>query len=322
MSLISTINKQFALDVQKGLSAQPKTLPSKYFYDKQGDALFQQIMQLEEYYPTRCEYEIFDTYKMHLLDLFQKNSDKPFKLIEFGAGDGHKTKVLLDYFTKKDQNFQYVPIDISRNVLNVITNKFSRSYPSLDIQAFHGDYFEALKSLETDQNYRKVVLFMGSNIGNFSNTEAVHFLQQIHQRLSKGDLVVIGVDLKKYPQRILDAYNDKKGVTRDFNHNLLKRINRELGGNFRIDNFLHYPTYNPQTGDAQSYLVAKEPHEVHIKALNQRFTFDAWESIYTEISKKYSVKEVEVLARESGFQLIQHFFDRNKYFVDTVWQKN
>ncbi len=317
---ISTVNQQFAMDVAAGLSASPKSLPAKYFYDKRGDYLFQQIMELEEYYPTRCEYEIFDTYKHRFLELFQ-HSDRPFQLLEFGAGDGYKTKVLLDAFTAQKANFQYIPIDISNNVLQILAADFKKRYPDLNIAPFNGDYFKALEQLSENTAYRKVVVFMGSNIGNFTRIEAVQFLRQIYQRLAKDDLLLIGIDLKKYPQRILDAYNDKKGITRDFNYNLLLRINKELGGNFKLENFLHSPTYNPQTGDAKSYLVATKDHEVYIEALEQTFHFEAWEAVYTEISKKYSISGVENLAKKSGFEVVNHFFDQKKYFVDSIWRK-
>lgn len=313
-------NLQFANDVQAGLSSSPKTLPSKYFYDKKGDALFQQIMKLEEYYPTNCEHEIFSIYKKDWLQLFQ-NQGKPFKLIEFGAGDGLKTKILLETFTQANTEFQYVPIDISKNVLNILEKDVKKLYSDLDIQCFHGDYFEGLKSLQEHTEYRKVILFLGGNIGNFTDDEAIEFLSQIQQFLSKGDLILIGIDLKKHPQTILDAYNDKEGVTKEFNYNLLTRINHELRGNFNLENFLHFPTYNPVSGDTKSYLVANKAHEVYIEALQQTFHFEAWEPIFTEVSKKYSLSEVENLANQSGFQLVQHFLDNRNYFVDTIWKK-
>ncbi|MEZ4885075.1 MAG: L-histidine N(alpha)-methyltransferase [Chitinophagales bacterium] len=317
---IVSIDRQFAEDVRSGLSSSPKTLPPKYFYDEKGDAIFQQIMELEEYYPTRCEYSIFDTYKKDWLQLFQ-NTGKPFRLIEFGAGDGYKTKILLDAFTQTKANFQFVPIDISANILKMLEGDLTESYPNLDVQPFNGDYFEALESLETDTIYRKVVLFLGGNIGNFIESEAISFLSEIQQRLSKDDLLLMGVDLKKNPKTILDAYHDKEGVTEAFNHNLLTRINKELGGNFKLENFIHFPTYNPLTGDTKSYLVANKTHEVHIEALDQTFFFEAWEAIDTEISKKYALSGVERLAQKAGFEVVKHYFDSQKYFVDTVWRK-
>ena len=314
------INQQFATDIAAGLSSFPKRLPAKYFYDEKGDAIFQQIMGLEEYYPTRCEYEIFERHKKQLLELFQ-NTGKPFKLLEFGAGDGHKTKVLLDLFTTQKAVFQYVPIDISANILEVLEADLISCFPNLDIRPFNGDYFEALESLDGDTSYRKVVIFLGGNIGNFEAAEAILFLKEIEKRLSKDDLIMVGIDLKKNPQTILDAYYDKKGVTSAFNYNLLTRINNELDGNFELDNFLHFPTYNPLTGDTKSFLVAKKTHGVQLKAIDQSFEFEAWEAIDMEISKKYGLKGVSNLAKQAGFELVEHFFDSKKFFVDTVWRK-
>ena len=320
MSLTTIMDKQFALDVQKGLTSTPKALSSKYFYDKKGDALFQQIMKLEEYYPTRCEYEIFDTYKNDWLHLFQ-STGKPFQLIEFGAGDGFKTKVLLDAFTETESNFQYVPIDISKNVLNILEKDLQQRYPNLDIQSINDDYFKALDRLENNTTHRKVILFLGSNIGNFSQDEAISFLTQIQKRLSKDDLILIGIDLKKNPETILSAYNDKKGVTKEFNLNLLARINHELTANFDLDKFIHAPIYNPLNGEAQSYLVSIEEQNVFIECIGETIHFEAWEAIHTEISKKYSINGISNLLEKAGMKLVKHYFDEKRYFLDTVWKK-
>jgi L-histidine N-alpha-methyltransferase len=313
------INKQLAKDVLDGLSSTPKTLSSKYFYNKKGDALFQQIMGLNEYYLTRAEYAVFDQYKKDWLGLFQ-NTGKPFQLIEFGAGDCYKTKVLLDAFTETEADFQYVPIDISKNILNVLEADLSERYPKLDIQPVNTDYFKALEELDKNTTHRKVILFLGSNIGNFTSEQAIAFLGEVQQRLSKDDLILIGIDLKKDPKTILAAYNDEKGITRDFNLNLLDRINEELGANFEVENFIHSPIYNPMTGEARSYLVTKKAQTVRIDALNQSFELEAWEAIHTEISRKYSLSQIEHLAKQAGFSETTHFFDEQIYFVDTIWR--
>ncbi len=314
------INQQFAQDVLDGLSSTPKTLSSKYFYNKKGDALFQQIMALDEYYLTRAEYAIFDRYKKDWLTLFQ-NTGKPFQLIEFGAGDCYKTKVLLDAFTETKSDFQYVPIDISKNILEVLEADLTERYPNLDIQPVNNDYFKALEELDKNTTHRKVILFLGSNIGNFTDEQAIAFLSEVKQRLSKDDLILIGVDLKKKPETILAAYNDKKGVTRDFNLNVLHRINDELGGDFQVENFMHSPIYDPLTGEARSYLVTTKAQTVRIDALEQSFEFEAWEAIHTEISRKYSLNQLEDLAEKAGFAETKHFFDEQKYFVDTIWRR-
>ena len=234
------MNQQFAEDVLDGLNAHPKTLPSKYFYDKKGDALFQEIMNLEEYYLTRAEYEVFETNKTALRDTFLNGAEK-FDLIEFGAGDGHKTKVLLNYFLESNISFEYLPIDISGNVLEQLESTLKNELPDLTVNPIQDDYFQAIEKIEHDNNTRSVVLFLGSNIGNFQNASAVEFLSELYARLKPNDLLLIGFDLKKEPSIILNAYNDSKGITAAFNINLLNRINDQLDANFNTSKFIHYP---------------------------------------------------------------------------------
>ncbi len=311
------MNNQFAHDVLDGLNSTPKTLPSKYFYDKTGDDLFQQIMKLDEYYLTRSEYQIFDTYKNEFLELFRKDVEK-FNLVEFGAGDGYKTKVLLESFIKAKATFNYVPIDISANVLDQLETSLKKELPELKVKSIRDDYFKALKRLENGGT-KDVVLFLGSNIGNFTRERADEFLKGLYDGLNKGDMVLIGFDMKKNPQVILDAYNDNKGVTAAFNFNLLDRINNELEGNFDLDKFQHHPIYNPLTGTTSSFLVSKERQTVEI--MDSAIQFDAWEAIHMEISQKYDLKTVNELAATAGFKIVKNFYDQNKYYLNTVWEK-
>ncbi len=314
------LNDTFATDVAEGLSSSPKFLSSKYFYDEKGDAIFQQIMNMPSYYLTRSEYEIFDTHKNALLSLFGAQQ-RPFHLIEFGAGDGYKTKVLLEHFLNQKADFRYLPIDISENVLNVLSNDLQMKFPQLEVEPLANEYFEALNILnEQKRTERKVILFLGSNIGNFLHEEAIEFLRQMRVHLQSGDLLLIGFDLKKDPQIILDAYNDQEGITRDFNLNLLDRINAEFDGNFDTNKFMHSPTYNPLTGATKSYLVSTEDQEVTLERLGKTFSFEAWEAIDMEISQKYSLSTIKHLASEAGFEVNSHFFDKNRNFVDSVWE--
>lgn len=311
------MDDQFAQDVLKGLTATPKHLSSKYFYDEKGDALFQQIMELEEYYLTRTEYSILDNNKQELLDAIN-GSSTPFELIEFGAGDGLKTKILLRHFLNEGADFKYLPIDISQNALDKLSDDLAGELPGLTVNGLQGEYFEALKSLSEVDKTKKLVLFLGSNIGNFTNEQAASFLNQLATSLNTGDMLLIGIDLKKDPDTILDAYNDKQGVTRDFNLNLLHRINNELGGEFELDNFMHYPIYEPQTGEAKSFLLSKKEQNVNIHALNLSVHFEAWEAVHMEISKKYSSSEVQGLMRSAGFEVKTSFYDEKSYFVNVL----
>jgi dimethylhistidine N-methyltransferase len=311
-------NKAFAEDVRKGLSSQPKYLLSKYFYDERGDELFQAIMNVEEYYLTRCEYEILNFKKEDIISAFDTNGQY-FNLIELGAGDGFKTKVLIQYLKHKEIKFKYLPVDISANVLENLHEDLIKSFPSLEVQPVQGDYFKVLKELSNKEETLKVLLFLGSNIGNFSEGQAISFLKDLAGNMSWGDKLLIGFDLKKDPQVILKAYNDQAGITRAFNLNLLDRINVELGGDFVLENFIHFPTYDPVTGQARSYLVSKQEQAVFIEALGQSFIFSPWEPIFMEVSQKYDISDIERLASLSGFKIEQMFYDPKRYFVDSLW---
>jgi dimethylhistidine N-methyltransferase len=312
------MDKQFAEDVRTGLSSNPKYLQSKYFYNEAGDKLFQQIMDVEEYYLTNSEYDIFDRQKSELLKHFSPDGQR-FELIEFGAGDGLKTKILIEYFLKQEVDFSYIPVDISSNVLNELSSTLAVSFPSLKIHPVCDDYFHTLEELNQADFDKKVILFLGSNIGNFRGDHAIPFLRHLAAEMTSHDKLLIGFDLKKDPEIILRAYNDRQGITRDFNLNLLVRINEELDADFDLSKFKHYPTYNPQTGETISYLVSLETHQVKIKALNQTFNFDEWEPVFMEVSQKYSLKDIERLAINSGFRVEMNFLDTRNYFTDSLW---
>lgn len=311
----------FAEDVRNGLLQDPKSLPSKYFYDEDGDKLFQTIMGLGEYYLTRCEFEIFSEQKTAILKGFLGN-ESSFRLVELGAGDGTKTKVLINHFLKSEVDFTYMPIDISQNVLDLLKNDLAETLPTLTVVPVQGDYFNALGELNLDNdNTREVVLFLGSNIGNFSLEGGQEFLTKLGNNLSSGDLLLIGFDLMKNPQTILNAYDDKLGVTREFNLNLLTRMNKELGADFDVEKFKHFPTYNPVSGETRSHLISTEAQEVYIEVLDTTFRFDAWEAIHTEVSQKYSPKMIQQFAENAGFRIIENYTDECNYFVDSLWEK-
>lgn len=310
---------EFAKEVVEGLSAPTKHLSSKYFYDERGDELFQRIMALESYYLTRAEYQIFEEYASEIKKIAAKLA-VPFQLLEFGAGDGTKTKVLLREFLKAGLDFTYCPIDISENVLKGLTDSLHDELPQLKVEALHGDYFQVLNALNKQSNQPKVVMFLGSNIGNFASGQAVGFLAKMAENLHPGDQLLIGIDLKKDPEVILKAYNDPEGVTRAFNLNLLTRINRELSADFDLGAFKHYASYNPQNGECRSYLLSKKNQQVHFAKLGVTIDFKAWEEIHMEISKKYSLSEIEALAGQAGFRVLSHFTDQRSYFVDSIWE--
>ena len=309
---------QFADDVLSGLSSSPKELSSKYFYDDEGSRLFQQIMKLPEYYLTDCENEIFSRQTDDIFRAFA-GGQKEFDLIELGAGDGTKTAVLIDYFLKQNADIAYTPIDISQEALDALTAKFNRDFPALRMNAMTGDYFTILESLKDDSGRRKILLFLGSNIGNFNRESAVDFFRSLRKVMSDDDLLFIGFDLQKDPHVIVPAYADSAGVTAKFNLNLLTRINRELGGDFDIEKFTHYANYRPVEGSARSFLISREQQTVNISAFGRSFEFDAWEAVFMEISQKYTPKMIDEIAAESGFSIKQTFCDSRNYYCNSLW---
>ena len=313
------LKSQFENDVYTGLTSFPKKLSSKYFYDKKGDRLFQQIMELPEYYLTRKEYEILEENKEELGDIF--NTDQGFDLIELGAGDGKKTKLLLHHFVEQNFSFKYLPVDISRNALDQLSDNLTEEIPALDIEPKEGTYTEVLEYVKNYAQRRKVILFLGSNIGNFLHEEAADFLKKIAAAMNSDDLLFIGIDQKKDPQKILAAYNDSQGVTAAFNRNILSRINKEMDADFNPENFSHWPVYNPETGITASYLVCIKPHIVHIKTLNLEVDFRKWETIHTEISVKYDDAAVDELAKKAGLEISASFSDSDNYFKNYLFNK-
>lgn len=312
------MSQSFAQDVLEGLSSTPKFLQSKYFYNPEGDRLFQEIMKMPEYYLTDSEYEILSTQKATMLEIFQGVSE-PFNLIEFGAGDGYKTKLLLEYFVNQEVKFKYLPIDISESALNQLQNSLKRELPELAVEGLNGEYFSTLEALgNSDDDYSNIILFLGSNIGNFVMMEAIDFLKKLKNNMSDQDLLMVGFDLKKSPEIILEAYGDKHGLTKAFNLNLLDRINTDLGGNFRLDKFDHFPSYDPESGETRSFLISLENQEVSIDSLGRSFHFEPWETIHTEISRKFDSQSIKFLADASGFEVGHWLYDTKKYFADVV----
>lgn len=312
------MNNEFASDVLEGLTAPHKHLSSKYFYNHRGDELFQQIMELDEYYLTRSEYEILETYQKEIHKLCVDGGK--FRLIELGAGDGLKTKILLRYFLSQGSQFEYIPVDISSNVLKSLEASLKDEFPTLNISPICGDYFKVLGDLKEDHVEKSVVLFLGSNIGNFSEVDRNSFLSSMAANLKKEDVVLIGFDLKKDPQIIRDAYDDKKGVTREFNLNVLQRMNDELGANFDLNKFIHYPTYNPVSGKAESHLLSTVKQTIVFSKMNATIEFEEWEPIHLEISRKFSPKELREMANKHTLKTVSHLLDKGRNFIDVLWQ--
>jgi len=310
---------QFAKDILAGLSAQPKRLDSKYFYDATGDGLFQDIMNCPEYYLTDCELDIFSNQTHALADFIIADNDDPFDLIELGAGDAMKSSYLLKHLVNRGVDFTYLPIDISSNVIGLLDETLPQNIPGLKFKGLNGEYFDMLKKAAALSGRRKVVLFLGSNIGNMPPDKAERFCYQLRTNLWAGDMAIIGFDLKKNPKTILDAYNDQAGITKNFNLNLLDRINRELDADFVRDNFEHYPTYDPESGACKSYLISLTDQQVHIRSLNKTISFQQNEYVFMEISQKFTVQQTRDMGISTGFIPASNLFDKKDWFTDAVW---
>ncbi len=309
--------EQFKIDVEKGFGAFPKTISSKYFYDKRGDELFQQIMAMPEYYLTRAEHEIFKTQTTEIIQSLQLQKDTYFDLIELGAGDGTKTKELLRVLSEQNFDFGYTPIDISQNALDGLEVSLKTELPAVKVTAKQGLYFEVLESLKENNN-PKVILFLGSNIGNLSDILAAKFIYHLGANLRANDKVFLGVDLIKPASIVLPAYNDAAGITREFNLNLLRRMNRELDADFELEAFEHVPEYTEDEGVAKSFIESKKEQTVKIGALNQSFYFEKGERIHTEISRKYNDEIIDVILHETDFEIIGKLMDSKKYYADYI----
>jgi dimethylhistidine N-methyltransferase len=315
---VTQTTSKFYKDVMRGLQSSPKHLNSKYFYDAHGDKLFQQIMACDEYYLTNCELEILQTQSGEIASHIFKPGNN-FDVIELGAGDCSKSIYLLKEIFKRDSSSTYFPVDISKHVIDLIENDLPKKIDGLNIYSLNGEYMEMMKKASRISSRKKLVLFLGSNIGNMNHAQSIAFCKELRGCLNAGDFLLIGFDLKKDPQIILNAYNDKQGITREFNLNLLKRINKELNADFVIENFKHFPVYNPESGECKSYLVSTWKQRVFIGDTDY-VDFDENETIYMEISTKYSVKQTDEMANLSGFKPVKHFYDSKKWFTDSLWK--
>jgi len=310
---------ELALSVLEGLSGASKNLPSLLFYDDKGSELFKQIMELDDYYPTSSEAEILsekgDKIVSHL-------DNTHCNIVELGCGDGAKTILLLNQLIKKSSAFSFAPIDISQAAVEFLLTNLEKEYGEIpfNVQGLVAEYFQGLSWLSENTAERNLVLFLGSNIGNFSRGLSQRFLRNLWYSLNQDDLVLIGFDLKKDLDVMYDAYNDSKGVTKEFNLNVLDRINRDLGGNFDRANFQHQGLFNVQSGAMESYLISQKKHKVKVEELGKTFYFKSWEPIHMEYSYKFLVSDIEYLAENTGFEIVENFHDSKGYFVDSLWK--
>ena len=313
----STQNREaFTTDVLMGLSSVPKTISAKYFYDDVGSGLFQKISQHKDYYLTKTEFSILEQFGASLAATI---NEAEIDIIELGAGDGHKSKLIIDSFLAQGTKVNFYPIDISEKAMGLLGENLAVT-AQLNIHGIVADYFHGLNSLKKISSNKKLVLFLGSNIGNFNRAQTQEFLKKLWLALNANDHVLIGYDLKKDTDILNKAYNDSDGLTTAFNLNLLKRMNAELGADFDMDKFKHYGFYNPSLGAMESYIMSLQDQDVYIAALETSFHFEKFEALHLESSFKFSESEIHTLASQTGFKIEAHFTDVQHYFIDALWQ--
>jgi L-histidine N-alpha-methyltransferase len=305
----------FAADVLSGLSATPKHLFAKYLYDALGSQLFEAICRVDEYYLTRAENEILSRRADEIVSSIVGCET----LVELGSGSAEKTRQIIEALLRQRAELLFVPVDISASALEKSSRSLLESYPSLRIRAYAADYFEGLATLKSFDARPMLVLFLGSNIGNFEKDEAENFLRAIRGVLKSGDALLLGVDLKKDRATLEAAYNDALGVTRAFIVNELARINRELGGNFDLWAFGLRSVYNEAAGCVEVYLESLRSQSVEIRQLNLTLSFAAGERMHMENAYKYDLSELSTLAAQSGFQLTRTWLDEQQRFSSNLF---
>lgn len=297
---------EFLEHVKKGLSQNPKALSSRFFYDATGDELFQKIMHMEEYYLPECELNIINNQSANIAKDIA-NTTKELHIIELGAGDGSKTKFLLSTFRSYFDPLYYTALDISGNILEENKEQTQQILPEPHVNYIAGNYFKTYPRISEDDATR-LVLFLGGNIGNFKLQDAIDFFKFIQNDLRENDYLIVAFDMAKHPRQVIKAYDDAQGITRAFNLNLLERMNRELGADFDVSKFDHYPCYNPVTGIAASYIISLEKQTVSLPD-GTKFHFKPFEAIHTEVSKKFFISDIEHIAEKSSFPIHRIYFD-------------
>lgn len=304
------ITRSLAEDVRIGLTATPKFLLPKYFYDELGSALFEAVTLLPEYYPTRTEVEILAKRSSEIVSSLEGE----IVLVELGSGSAKKTTYLLDAIFDRQERLTYIPIEISNAALESSSRKLLDTYPNLKIEAHNGDYADVLKDIEFDHSKTILILFLGTSIGNVTVEESIALLQSIRRTLSTGDVLLLGADLKKSVDILEPAYDDNLGVTAAFNLNVLNHINRELRADFDIGSFKHIAFYNADFGRIEMHLESLKEQTVVVRDLDQAVVFAEGERIHTENSYKYDSETLLNLAAKTGFELEASWHDSESYF--------
>ncbi len=298
-----------AADVAAGLRKTPKSLPPWLFYDAQGSALFEEITRLPEYYLTRTERSILEDSADQICRLAGTNVN----VVELGAGTASKTRIVLRAMLRRQLRVHYVPIDVSRTALQEAQDALRRELPRVIVKPIIADYASEALHLR-DLPGRKLILYLGSSIGNFDPVPAIELLARVRGELRLGDALLLGADRVKPEEILVPAYDDAAGITEMFNKNMLARMNRELGANFELQSFRHIARWNPTASRMEIYLESSRRQSVYISTLGMRVSFEAGERIHTENSYKYTDESVQGLLASSGFGLKHTFTDERGWF--------
>jgi L-histidine N-alpha-methyltransferase len=302
--------KSFAEDVKDGLLAKNKGLHPKYFYDSKGSDLFEKICETPEYYVTRTEASILKKYSDELAAL---NSDKTV-VVELGSGSSVKTRYIINSFINNNGRLDYMPIDVSE-ILIESSQTLINDYDKLHITGVISEYEEGMEMVNVISSHPKLVIFLGSSIGNFTRDEAKNLVKEISNNMNETDSFLIGFDLRKDAKAMNEAYNDKQRLTAEFNLNILNRINNELGGEFDLDKFDHYAFFNVTESRMEMHIVSLEDQSVFIKGINETISFKKGETIHTENSYKFTDEMINYLASSGGLKVQKTWKDDKNYFA-------
>jgi dimethylhistidine N-methyltransferase len=296
-------------DIRQGLQEIPKSLPCRYFYDDRGSQLFEQITDLPEYYPTRTEQSILATCALEIAQLTGS-----CELVELGSGSSRKTRILLEAYNTLHNELQYCPIDVSAGILKTTALELLHSYPRLKLCGLAGTYEQALAQLPARELENRMLIFLGSTIGNLNAQECNRFLSRIQNALKPGEFFLLGVDLQKDTAIIEAAYNDSQGITAAFNLNILNHLNWRFQGNFALEQFEHWAFYNPIAHQIEMHLRSLETQTIKLEALDFQTTFQAGETIHTEISRKFHLPTLTERLEAHALKPLQTWTDPNTWF--------
>jgi dimethylhistidine N-methyltransferase len=296
-------------DVIDGLNQPQKTLPCRYFYDDRGSELFEQITNLPEYYPTRTEQAILEQYAAEIVQL-----TGACELIELGSGSSRKTRLLLEAYSQIDRELHYCPIDVSAGILKSTAIALLNQYPDLKLSGLAGTYEQALAQLPPAERENRMLIFLGSTLGNLNDKECHQFLTRIQQAIQPGEFFLLGVDLQKPIEIIEAAYNDSQGVTAAFNLNILRHLNHRYGGNFDLEQFEHYAFYHPVKHQIEMHLRSLQNQTVLLQDLNYHVTVQAGETIHTEISRKFYLPTLTETLEDCALKPLHIWTDAQQWF--------